>query len=241
MKDEAMHEEIFKTHPLYLCKVSNKGTILYLDDTPARLINSRYISCHICDSTGKSFPKLVHRLVAETFIGEIPEKMQVNHKDGNRHNNELDNLEIVTPSQNLKHAHENNLVSVRKGEKHPKAKLTEKFVLQIYEDFKLGIQDSIIADKYQISFKLVSLLRRGKRWKHLFYFHFKAPLPSVRLKEVTLEQAIKLISLLPSRSNSELATMFNLDRSSIYRIRNRLTWKNVWYYYDNIDVQRLSQ
>ena len=47
---------------------------------------------------------LVHRLVAEAFISQIPKGLTVNHKDGNKLNNELNNLEIVTYSENLKHA-----------------------------------------------------------------------------------------------------------------------------------------
>ncbi len=50
---------------------------------------------------GKNY--YIHRLVVESFIGEIGD-MCVNHKDGNKHNNELSNLEIVTRSQNLLHS-----------------------------------------------------------------------------------------------------------------------------------------
>ena len=46
----------------------------------------------------------VHRLVAETFIGEIPEGYAVNHIDFNKGNNMLNNLEIVTYSENNKHS-----------------------------------------------------------------------------------------------------------------------------------------
>jgi hypothetical protein len=53
---------------------------------------------------GKGFNKYAHRLVAEAFIGSIGEKLQINHKDGNKTNNCVDNLEIVTASENGKHA-----------------------------------------------------------------------------------------------------------------------------------------
>jgi hypothetical protein len=46
-----------------------------------------------------------HRLIAETFIGKIPKKMEINHVDGNKHNNNPSNLEIVTRHQNLIHYH----------------------------------------------------------------------------------------------------------------------------------------
>lgn len=51
---------------------------------------------------GKSIAKTVHRLVAITFIGYI-KGMDINHKDGNKQNNKLENLEWVTRSENIKH------------------------------------------------------------------------------------------------------------------------------------------
>ena len=46
-----------------------------------------------------------HRLIAQTFIGKIPKGMEINHLDGDKHNNNLANLEIVTRHQNLIHYH----------------------------------------------------------------------------------------------------------------------------------------
>lgn len=54
---------------------------------------------------GKKYNKKVHRLVAETFLENVGEKKEVNHKDGNKRNNRLDNLEWVTAKENTRHAH----------------------------------------------------------------------------------------------------------------------------------------
>ena len=53
---------------------------------------------------GKHKPVLVHRLVANNFIGDLGD-LVVNHKDGNKQNNVLENLEICTISQNMTHAY----------------------------------------------------------------------------------------------------------------------------------------
>jgi len=55
---------------------------------------------------------LVQRLVAVTFIGEIPPKYIVNHIDGNKKNNHVRNLEIITESENITHAYKIGLRKV---------------------------------------------------------------------------------------------------------------------------------
>jgi len=47
----------------------------------------------------------VHRVVAQTFIGKIPKGKEINHLDGDKHNNNINNLEIVTRQQNITHYH----------------------------------------------------------------------------------------------------------------------------------------
>lgn len=58
---------------------------------------------------GKPSNRLVHCLVAEAFIGPKPEGEQVNHKDGLKSNNQLSNLEYMTPAENMQHAYDNGL------------------------------------------------------------------------------------------------------------------------------------
>ena len=65
-------------------------------------INSGYLVIRLCKN-GVYTQKLVHRMVWEAFNGEIPARLEVNHKDLNKTNNCLDNLELVTHQENLIH------------------------------------------------------------------------------------------------------------------------------------------
>lgn len=62
---------------------------------------------------GKPNSKKIHRLVAETFIPNVENKEQVNHIDGNKLNNNINNLEWCTNSENQIHAYKNKLEKPR--------------------------------------------------------------------------------------------------------------------------------
>ena len=66
----------------------------------------------------------VHRIVAKTFIPNPENKTDVNHKDGNKKNNHVDNLEWVTKSENTRHAYSTGLLKVVHSEE-TKRKISE--------------------------------------------------------------------------------------------------------------------
>jgi hypothetical protein len=115
---------------------------------------------------------LEHRKLAELFIPNPNNKSCVNHKDGNRCNNNLDNLEWVTYSENHIHAHRvlgrklsGNAINMVNGkykrEGHPSSKLNEKQILEIKNSKLTGIELSNI---YNVSRSLISMIKNNKRW-----------------------------------------------------------------------------
>lgn len=108
---------------------------------------------------GKVFNKFIHVLVAETFINNPMNYPQINHKDGNKLNNYIDNLEWCTASENMQHAYDNNLK--RTDRKHSRAKLTEADVLNIYSS-DLPIKD--LCELYNMEKSAIHRIRNGKSW-----------------------------------------------------------------------------
>lgn len=68
-----------------------------------------YIIISVVNDEGYIKEPRLHRLIIETFIGKIDKNMVINHKDLNKTNNHLDNLEIITQKENVRHAYNNGV------------------------------------------------------------------------------------------------------------------------------------
>lgn len=91
----------------------------------------------MCVSLGnKNDKKLfkIHRCVAESFIPNPDNKPMINHIDGVKTNNNVNNLEWVTGKENTQHAFKTGLASALKGTENPYAKLTKEQVMYIREN-----------------------------------------------------------------------------------------------------------
>jgi len=106
----------------------------------------------------------VHRLVAEAFLPDFLEKPQVNHIDGDKLNNRISNLEMVTASENATHAFKMGLRVGVKGENNGKAKLSAEDVTTIKSLLLKGETGRSIARKFEVSQATISLIKSGKMW-----------------------------------------------------------------------------
>lgn len=81
-----------------------------------RLTEKGYLTVELWENYKRKVAR-IHRIVAEAFIENPYNLKEINHKDGNKQNNNIANLEWCTRSENLKHAYKNGLMASRKGVK----------------------------------------------------------------------------------------------------------------------------
>lgn len=117
----------------------------------------------------KRFCAAAHRLVWYLVNGDIPDMMTVNHKNGNKEDNRIENLELATMSEQRIHAiHVLDVNRNRpKGSKHPKTKLTEQDVVVIRQRRAQGELIKHIAADYRMKAKAISSIVNRRTWKHI--------------------------------------------------------------------------
>lgn len=107
--------------------------------------------------------KLVHSLVMEAFKGKTPIGFEINHKDGDKSNNRLRNLEFLTHRDNMLHAYRNGLVSNKK-ERNGRSKITmyqAKAIRKQYPYFSV----KKLSKKYHLSVSNIYAILNNKLWK----------------------------------------------------------------------------
>ena len=130
-----------------------------------RTQTAKYLSFFLCKTGEKEKYVTVHRQVALSFIINPKNKPFVNHKDGNKLNNNIKNLEWCTHTENTKHAVLNNLVA--HGSKQGSAKLTENDVINIRERFNHSLGETAIklSNEYNVSASTIYYIIQNKSWK----------------------------------------------------------------------------
>lgn len=174
---EIIHEEWRPVQIDEGYEVSGCGKVRSIDrvkirknGSPQRLKGRPLVAC--LDSKG--YPQvslggkrhaMVHHLVATAFIGEKPDGLMVNHKDGNKQNNRVENLEYVTHQQNTKHAFDMGLVNLKRfyGEDHTNSKVSNAQRVEIVELCRSGAPQWKVGKRFGLSQTAVSHIIRKAR------------------------------------------------------------------------------
>ena len=144
-------------------KITRDGKVISLKHNKEREIKGyidkdgyRRVLLHIDGKRRKFF---VHRLVAQQYIENPENKPQVNHKDGNKLNNNVENLEWVTNKENIRHA---ELKGLRTHEVALK-------IEQVKEIKKLFGEKSMkeLAEMYNVSLSCIKHIHAGHTWKNI--------------------------------------------------------------------------
>ncbi len=176
----------FRQVPRYegLYMVSNTGLVLSLGRSTvdknghvktkrAKILKvglDRDLYCYVSlyDENKRVSRKSVHSLVCLAFIGDRPNDSQINHINFDRQDNRLENLEYVSPSENVKHSVGSGTRSHLVGEDAPYSLMTEEKVLEARFMYKhQNVTKAEVARHFKISKGCVDAIIENKTWKHI--------------------------------------------------------------------------
>lgn len=180
--------EVWKTIQNYggLYQVSNTGKVRDLKNhiKPVYKNNKGY-ECLSLYYNGKTYHPTVHRLVAKAFIPNPNNYDQINHKDCNKENNSVENLEWCNRRYNYDEGMKTFQYS--KNEEHYFAKLKNSDIPIIYELYKLGFTRATVAKIFNVRPSSLEAIEKGISYRELGY-NFKAikltkykDLPNIKL------------------------------------------------------------
>lgn len=141
------------------------GTVTNEDGTlkKANKTIQGYLIYHFYKGSGKYHSELAHRVIAKVFILNPENKIAVNHINGIKTDNRVENLEWMTISENLKHGWETGLITVR-GDNNGNASLTASEALAIYH---ATATNKILSEVYGVSPSTITCIKNKTRWAHL--------------------------------------------------------------------------
>ena len=180
MKERKEFWKIIEGFPNYL--ISNKGNIKSvktLKNVKLFTKDDGYVS-YTLRLNNKGYYKYIHRLVAEAFVDNPNNKGQVNHINGIKGDNRAENLEWVTPAENIRHAIDTGLLQYKKKEKYIKtskyskgedvksSKLTPEEVIEIrvLGDFN-EYKKVELAEMFGVSESTIRDIITRRQWKHI--------------------------------------------------------------------------
>lgn len=168
----------------------------------------------------------IHAIVAKHFLTKSNLCLEINHKNGDKSDNRVKNLEYVTRSENIKHSFDIGLRNI--GEFHHSAKLSLQQCTEIVDLYKQGTSQKEISDKFLISQACVSNILNNKRSDYNFSVksrksgaigerHGRTKLTDQQAKHIKYSKL----------STQELVNIHGVSSQIIYRIRSGKSWSHI--------------
>lgn len=203
--------------------------------TPALSHGYPVVSLHI-NKIRQYWP--VHRLIATEFIEIIPNKTFVNHKDGDKTNNNVSNLEWCTNSENGKHAHLTGLCDVV-GENNPLSKHSDDQIHEVCDLLEKGYKNDKIHKLTGTGIGVISAIRCGNLWKHISKGYYIKRSNRAHFDDETIHNICK--DLKDNIPVKQISSTYKIKEEYVRGIRKCHRYKKIAsLYFNNTTVQRPS-
>lgn len=207
--------------------ITKDGRVFNSQNKEMKLDDSaNYLRVQIIYLDGTVKKESVHRLVAKAFLPNPQNKPAVNHIDGNKFNNHVDNLEWVTESENMVHARDNGLIPV--GEDNYNSKYSDKEIHEACRLMQEGYRNCDVCKILRLPKNIVSMLRNGIIWNHI---RSKYIIQTVRQKRASIDTVAwicrKLQEGLSVKEILAEANKATVCASLIYDIKSRKTYRDI--------------
>ena len=186
----------------------------------------KYFGFRICHNNIANSAYL-HVVVAECWIpnDDPVNKTQVNHKDGNKRNPNIDNLEWITPAKNLQHS---SITLGNRGEQLYNADLSEDQVHQVCQLLCEGFLPKDLAERFDTSKDIIRKIRAGDTYFHIRVLYNIEHIYKNDFSENTVRWVCERINEGFSDPNiAKMSTNANITTIEVKRIRYKIRYKTI--------------
>jgi len=179
-----------------------------------------YLTLTLCED-GKKDTVLIHRLVALSFLENPENKPCVNHIDGNKINNSVDNLEWCTHKENTRHAMETGLRRTEVINSY--RSLDNLQIVNICNMLEEGARVKDIVEMYGLNHSIVCGIKSGKFYKDISKDYNFRNVPSKN--RISEDKVLKICQLLSEGFNiNYIRNRVNVSHGTVSRIKKRETY-----------------